>query len=538
MKRLSQATGNLIPGDDANLAKQGVDQYDRPGIIVHVGEFMSKDGPIAFTRERVKAMVERNNRANEELKRDYGGNPPIGAYPPILGNHNGNTISLGRCLGPYVYEERDIPKVGKKVPCMVSQCLRFIGETNAMMAQDGRIYHLSPGVDELDADLITEVSAVPDPAAAGAMLLSRGRGHLPAKPKRETMQTSKGQHTAVARATSSRGNSMQNKTRFESLKRLSGELKAGKVQLVKAKTDLEFARTRDNVDGQLRGLVRLGKMLPAEYRKIATEEGITRLSKMSKEARDAYFEAHGMREGHVVEAGQRGSQDAIEAGAMAQEIGEAKLKRLSRETRSELKRLGAKLKNDDGADEAEEARSIKRLAAADRIERGLKRMSDGAASEATAETEGKEMKRMTAPDPLMSPSDLTSQKVAMLEEQMANIMGVVDRIAAEIEKITAAEQVEAEQAEAVAESHEQLEGENPGEAEMAAGEEGEAPADPAAAAGAEVERKPAGSETVPMGVRGKAEMAEGEKEADAKGKGEKELSAGEGEAGAKDDEKK
>ena len=178
MKRLSQ-TGEILPTHDK--ADESDSQITRQAILVHGGpggqpiEFLSGDGPITFDPVRIKAVVDVHNSNLEKLAKEYGGEDkiPMGAYKPILDSHSGasNDKIIGRLTGALKFEIRDVPKIGKDVACAIAEGITFLGKDTVDKVKDGRIYHLSIGINESDNSL-GETSTVVEPAAPGAMLLT------------------------------------------------------------------------------------------------------------------------------------------------------------------------------------------------------------------------------------------------------------------------------------------------------------------------------------------------------------------------------
>jgi hypothetical protein len=81
-----------------------------------------------------------------------------------------------------------------------------------------------------------------------------------------------------------------------------------------------------------------GKLTPAEYKKL----DLTKLAKMESEALDMVFGAYENREQRVIEPGQRGSVDAIDAVTLTRDMKKTDLKRLRSETVKDIKRLSGK----------------------------------------------------------------------------------------------------------------------------------------------------------------------------------------------------
>lgn len=586
-KQLSAPSGNIIDNNGAAApqakAQDSPITLDKRSVIVHVGSFMSKDGAIVFDKQRIQHVVDRNNARLNNLRREYAGSPPVGAFPPVYEDHSDNTrATVGRLLGPFTYEERDIPGVGQQVPCVVAECVRFLGTENCDRAQDGRMYHVSIGIDESQDDLIMELSVVPEPAAPGAMLLAKGElsaskrtfyikdklGHVLAKIESDdeskaymqaikyaqaneaydslveprtgvTYKLSKGDQVKpkfeieekdgmflvkvpqgylsdepykTKEAAQEAGEQWQksqpdltedehkkpeakqvklaaeepnkkelskepkgekkmskHKEAIEGIKRLAGEFAGMKKNLVKSSDEIKHLSRRNKVEGELRGLIRMGKMTPAEFRLAKMDD----IARMDDSSRGILMDSYKNRPA-LVEAGQRGTTEAIEAGAMAEEIG---MKRLKSETKKELKRMGAKVKMESGEDDKKE-KDMKKLA--DDSDGSPKELSDGFAGgaskemcdeymshmkhceaaiesgdhekakehmghmKAMAEKHGPQvgMKHMAAGDMGVESSDAQASKISALEEHVGKLSSVVERISAAVEKLYSAEEAE------------------------------------------------------------------------------------------------
>jgi hypothetical protein len=201
VKRLSQASGQVDnpSADDSGNAARLV----RSAILLHTGPegepttFMSGDGEISFDADRIQRICDNMNELYGKMIAEYGGidKTPEGAYQAMLDQHNddSNHRILGRLIGPFSVAVRDIPKVGKNCVCLISMTL-WLGEDTVQKVKDGRIYHLSVGIDEV-SDTLTETSAVITPAATGAMLLKKGKEPVVTKklsqPKAEKVSGSK-----------------------------------------------------------------------------------------------------------------------------------------------------------------------------------------------------------------------------------------------------------------------------------------------------------------------------------------------------------
>jgi hypothetical protein len=188
MKHLRSSGLLFAPETEAPKGALGDCVRKRPAILVHVGAFESADGPISFDEARLRNVVKNHNAMVERLLKDYGGadKMPLGAYPAILNSHDDddNDKIIGRLSSLVEFAVRDIPGVGKNVACVVAKEITFLGAETCAKVDDGRIYHLSVGIDE-ETDTLGEVSVVVVPAAPGAMLLKRRM----AEDKRGLIQT-------------------------------------------------------------------------------------------------------------------------------------------------------------------------------------------------------------------------------------------------------------------------------------------------------------------------------------------------------------
>jgi soluble cytochrome b562 len=305
----------------------------RKAVLVHEGSFMCSDGAIEFSQERIKNVVRNHNSMIKKLARDYGGleSMPVGAFPPILNGHDDddNDKIVGRLNNLLKYEELDIPGVGKKVPCATTS-ITFLGENTVNKVNDGRIYHLSIGIDE-ETDTLGETSTVVVPAAPGAMLLSK--------------QTN----------SKDRGMSMSKKAeRVKQLSALKAELTTLGGKMKTSSNLLKLEGRKSKITHRLTGLMRAGKVTPAEYKKM----DLTKLAAMDDASLDASLSLLDAMEPKIL-PGQRGSTAAVDFSTLADGMKKSQIKRLKAETYSDmgLKRLSGSFadeaKKDMGAPEKE-----------------------------------------------------------------------------------------------------------------------------------------------------------------------------------------
>jgi len=321
--------------------KDSDEKLVRPAILVHSGPegegvtYQSMDGETKpFDAERIKRIVENQNALLEKLAGEYGGwdKMPDGAFPPLLDSHDPNSSHnvLGRLTSKLRFEIRDVPKVGKNVACAVTD-LTFLGKDNVSKVKDGRVYHLSVGIDE-NADTLGETSAVVEPAAPGAMLLSKGK------------QTSKGASEMSKKSLAA------SKARLTKLTDMKESLTKLSTKLVASGEGVRLAKVQGEISGRLTRLMKSGKLTPAEVKKI----DLKKLSALPTEAIDTLMSTYEALEPKII-AGQRGSSDpsaTVDFAGIGKELERKQMTRLKAEVRGELKKMGAKLKSaDDEADQ-------------------------------------------------------------------------------------------------------------------------------------------------------------------------------------------
>jgi hypothetical protein len=453
-KRLKGATGNLTDssvhqGDSASSIK-------RRAILVHSGPegekvtFQSSDGEIAFDKARIENIVKSQNAMIEKMVAEYGGweKTPIGAFPPILDQHSddSNDRIRGRLSALLKFEVRDVPKVGKNVACAVTE-ITFIGEETVKQVLDGRIYHLSVGIDE-STDTLGETSTVIDPAAAGAMLLSKGKRMATKKKLKEgSMKTTK---------------LAASKKKMDIIKKLSSGM-ADLAKMVKSTNDdVKLAKRAGEVGSRLKKLMSSKKLSPAEFKKM----DIKRLSKLDSEQFETVMNTFEARE-DIIMAGQRGTKDAEGFGSMAKDLEKRQLSRLKKEIRGDLKRLGKKMKEDESEDKelafGDDEQDEKKLA--EEVSKDKKDMSDLSAD---VEDDSKNL----SGDEIQEHDESSFQK---LQSQVDELNTNLARMAGMVSELMKVEKDEGHDLEAGeqdgSESKELEEGSEEDEKELAEGEE-------------------------------------------------------------------
>ncbi len=329
------------------MAREGdsESQIVRKAILVHAGNegsemmFMSGDGPISFDRARIKRVVKNHNAFIDQLAAEYGGEDkiPIGAYDPILDSHStgSNDCVIGRLTGRLKFEIRDIPKVGKSVPCAVADPgITFLGKDTVERVKDGRIYHLSIGINEKN-DRLGETSTVVKPAAPGAMLLGDGKK-------------------------SKKGGSVMSvdikrmKAHTEKLAKLSTMkelVSTSTKKLIATQDQIRLTQKTGAVTHRLTQAMRAGKMTPAEYKEVIKNEGLTRLASLDDATLNIALMPFEARQSPVVRIGQIGSTDTPDFSQMAKDMAKQKdqneYKRLRSEVSTDFKRMGFSMAEDD-----------------------------------------------------------------------------------------------------------------------------------------------------------------------------------------------
>jgi hypothetical protein len=330
-KRLSIPSGEINAGE----AHEGDadDKIVRSAILVHSapnGEpavFQSADGEISFDAARIKRVVDNHNARIQELAQQYGGldKMPIGAFPPILDQHESDSTHRvsGRLAGLLKFETRDVPGVGPQCACATTD-ITFLGKDTVSRVKDGRIYHLSIGIDEA-GDTLGEVSTVIEPAAPGAMLLNRNK-----KPSTQGVKRMAKKNARLE---------AQKKARLAKLSAIKDSMTSLGAKTEDTTKRLVSADRENKVTARLSGLMKSKKLTPAEFKQM----DVKKLAKLDDEALNTVVSTFEARQ-DVILAGQRGSTDAVDFATLGKDLEKRQQKRLASETVRDLKKLGAKLK--------------------------------------------------------------------------------------------------------------------------------------------------------------------------------------------------
>lgn len=337
-KRLNEPSGQVVAGAPKASADTG-NRLVRKAILVHSGpngeamEFGSSDGAISFDDQRIRQVVEKNKLLKESLIEQYGGpdKTPIGAHQPILDQHSddSNDRIRGRLTGIPYYEVMDVPKVGEKVSCCVCE-ITFLGQHAVEQVNDGRIYHLSVGIgdeeDEESYNSLGEVSTVIEPAAPGAMLLSKGK------------KLSKGEAMAKNKKLLA-----ANKARIAKLSKIKEEMTGLSAKLVTSQKAVKLAARQGEIVGKMKKLSAAGKISPAEFKKM----DFKKLASLPDDALTIVLDGFGALEPKV-QPGQKGTSDASNFSDMGKQLEKTQRTRMKAEIKGDLKKLGAKVKMSAG----------------------------------------------------------------------------------------------------------------------------------------------------------------------------------------------
>lgn len=365
MKRLSQATGALLPNEDR--AGDSDAQIVRPAILVHGGpngesvEFLSSDGPIVFDEKRIKNVVDVHNFRLEKLGKDYGGveNIPIGAYEPILDSHNddSNDKIIGRLTGELKFEIRDVPKVGKNVPCAIALGITFLGKDTVERVKDGRIYHLSIGINEKDNSL-GETSTVVQPAAPGAMLLNQGK----------KTQDNGGSKMDVKKLQAQHGD------RLEKLSAMKDTMTSLTKKADETSGLIKLTAKKQSITHKLNALAKSGRIDRTTYRDIV-ENKLTKLAAMDESSLELALslwdgvQADANQVRMTKQFGSTAASDVMEMGrelAKTREVSE--IKHLRNEVAKDFKRLAGKEVIKEDEDHVEHSHEMKKKMASGPME--------------------------------------------------------------------------------------------------------------------------------------------------------------------------
>lgn len=338
MKRLSVPTGAVISNDNHSSDSEG--QIVRPAILVHAGpegepiEFQSGDGPMKFDSNRIQNIVKIHNSKLADLAAGYGGEDkiPMGAYPPILDQHadDSNDRIIGRLTGKLRFEVRDVPKVGKNVPCAISEGITFLGKETTDRVKDGRIYHLSIGINEED-DTLGETSTVIQPAAPGAMLLRKGE-----KNKVDQNGGSKKMSDKLSKLKAA------HEDRMKKLTALKDGLGASNKKLEATHANVKLQAKKSDITHRLGLLMRSGKMTPAEYKNLVKDDGLVKMSKIGDEALGIALSVFEAREKSVINPTQIGSSAALDFSEVGANLEKNQFKRLKAEIAKDFKKMTGK----------------------------------------------------------------------------------------------------------------------------------------------------------------------------------------------------
>jgi len=342
MTKLKSSTGNI---SHLSIGQSSPDRIVRSCILVHSGPggekivFKCGDGEISFDEARIKDIVKEQNAKTQALADQYGGldKMPSGACIPILDQHTDQSSHSvgGRLTGLLRHETRDVPGIGPNCACVIGE-ITFLGQDVVERVSDGRIYHLSIGIDE-STNTLTEVSTVIEPAAPGAMVLK--------KPK-----TLKGEaKMPVKKLKAAHAN------RVAKLKAMSGEITQLSAKLTGTKENVTLMKAESAIITRLSAAMKSGKLTPAEFKKM----DIKKLAKLSEESRNTVLETVEAMEPKVL-IGQRGTGDALEFSKVGQELEKSQHKRLKAEAKADLKRMGAKVEMSE--DESKDSKEMKKLA--------------------------------------------------------------------------------------------------------------------------------------------------------------------------------
>lgn len=352
MKRLAQTTGSIIHMDGgSSLDNESL--VVRKAILVHAGpegepiEFQSGDGPIKFDTKRIQTIVDVHQNHLDKLSKEYGGSDkiPMGAFEPILDSHadDSNDRIIGRLTGALKFEIRDVPKVGKNVPCVVAEGITFLGKDTVDRVKDGRIYHLSIGINENDNSL-GETSTVVQPAAPGAMLLKHGAK----KPVIGGLNMSDQLKRMQAHA-----------TRLATLSEVKKTLTSMTQKTEEAQKLMKLNSRKGEINSRLSALCKSAKLTPTEYKLLVDGDKLTRMASMDSEALELSLSIFEARQAPVIHVGQVGSTaagDAMEFGKdLIRQKDQIEVKRLNAETKKDMVKMSGK-KNlfkglEEGSDE-------------------------------------------------------------------------------------------------------------------------------------------------------------------------------------------
>ncbi len=338
MKRLKGPSGQIA--DENKKAGDAGDKVVRHAILVHAGPngepvvFESGDGEIEFDDARIQRIVENHNQKINSLAAQYGGldKMPIGAFPPILDQHETDSADriIGRLASLLKFEKRNVPGVGENVACAMAD-ITFMGADTVQKVNDGRLYHLSIGINE-ETDTLGETSTVIEPAAPGAMLLSG---------KRDTTK---------------KGNVMKDKKRLKAhaarlakITAIQTELTGLTKKTVGTKALVTLAGRQREITHRLKNLMAEFKLSPAAYKTL----DLTKLAKMDDDQLETVLKA--FEANPKIETSQRGTTDAVEFAEIGAKLEARQMKRLKAEIKNDFRKMsGKKLSAEEKAEQEKE----------------------------------------------------------------------------------------------------------------------------------------------------------------------------------------
>lgn len=387
LKRLAAPTGE-IADSSSNREGDTPDRIVRSAVLIHSGPngkeatLQSMDGDVTFDDDRIKNIVQSQNELISKLALQYGGfdKMPMGAYPPILDQHadDSNDRIRGRVAGLLRFEVRSVPKVGDNVACAICDSMTFLGSDTVDQVIDGRIYHLSVGLDEA-TNTLSEVSCVIEPAAPGAMVFGKRKEKLKkGKPKMNL--------------------------KLAKLKAFQGELKQLSQKVEGGKKRIELTKRTTNVSSRFSKLVADKKMTPAELKKV----DVARLSKLAPEDFESLMHVYEARES-VVKSGQQGSTSASNFSDIGTKNSEDReVARLKSAVKKSMKLSGTKFKDKEDEDE-------KHLEADDKKD---------------------DEKKLEASDEVSSPADgVDQQDDSGVKNEIESVMQMVEENSAQIARV-------------------------------------------------------------------------------------------------------
>lgn len=305
------------------LDKEGVEVsasvYDRPVMMVYVGDFDSMDGPVTITEQHIDLLVKNHNSMLERVKRLVTGEIPMKDCPPLQLDHSAfATHTIGRLVGALV---KGIASINGAECIALFGTARFLGAENVEKAKDGRYTHVSIGAD-LEDGIINELSVTPFPAAPSASLLaktknddslkiklSEGENGMHEKLKKHLMDSKKmsaedaeklskemlAHHMSKMSMDEEKMGKHMADAKDEDIKKMSEDFDEDKKKLAKASADSDKEKEEKEKDKEAKMTAARGdfKNLALGIRKAAVELSVelkkttiaSRLSRLRKEGR-------------------------------------------------------------------------------------------------------------------------------------------------------------------------------------------------------------------------------------------------------------